>query len=51
MATCASARAPKKKLEYVHTLNASGLATSRVFPALLEQNQMGGIEKIEPLKK
>lgn len=27
------------KLEYLHTLNASGLATSRVFPAILEQNQ------------
>ena len=28
-----------KKLEYVHTLNGSGLATTRIFPALLEQNQ------------
>jgi seryl-tRNA synthetase len=27
------------KNKFVHTLNASGLATSRVFPALLEQNQ------------
>ena len=27
------------KLEYVHTLNASGLATSRIMPALLEQYQ------------
>lgn len=27
------------KNEFVHTLNASGLATSRVFPALLEQCQ------------
>lgn len=25
--------------KFVHTLNASGLATSRVFPAILEQNQ------------
>jgi seryl-tRNA synthetase len=25
--------------EYVHTLNASGLATSRLLPAILEQNQ------------
>ena len=54
-----------KKLEFMHTLNASGLATSRIFPALLEQNQnadgsvtipevlrkyMGGMEKIEPKK-
>ena len=49
------------KLQLVHTLNASGLATSRVLPALVEQFQnpdgsvtvpevlrpfMGGIEKI-----
>lgn len=27
------------KAEYVHTLNGSGLATSRVFPALIEQFQ------------
>ena len=26
-------------LEFMHTLNASGLATSRVFPAILEQCQ------------
>lgn len=59
-------RESDKKLEYMHTLNASGLATSRVFPALLEQNQnadgsvtipevlrkyMGGLEKLEPIKK
>lgn len=28
-----------RKLQYAHTLNASGLATSRVFPAILEQYQ------------
>lgn len=28
-----------KKAEFVHTLNASGLATSRLFPALIEQYQ------------
>lgn len=54
------------KTEYLHTLNASGLATSRVFPALLEQNQqadgsvvvpevlrpyMGGLEVLRPIKK
>lgn len=54
------------KKKYVHTLNASGLATSRVFPALLEQNQqadgsvvipevlrkyMGGLEVLKPIKK
>lgn len=54
-----------KKTEFVHTLNASGLATSRVFPALLEQFQnedgsvtipqvlrpyLGGIEKLTPNK-
>ena len=27
------------QIEYVHTLNGSGLATSRVLPALVEQNQ------------
>ena len=55
-----------KKTRFVHTLNASGLATSRVFPAILEQYQqedgsvivpevlrpfMGGIEVLKPIKK
>ena len=54
------------KLHYMHTLNGSGLATSRVFPAILEQYQqedgsvvipevlrpyMSGIEVIKPIKK
>lgn len=54
------------KKRFVHTLNASGLATSRVFPALLEQNQqadgsviipealrkyLGGLEVLKPIKK
>ena len=54
------------KLHYMHTLNGSGLATSRVFPAILEQYQqedgsvvvpevlrpyMGGISVIKPIKK
>ena len=54
------------KTKYCHTLNASGLATSRVFPALVEQCQqkdgsvripevlrpfMGGLEYIYPTKK
>lgn len=54
------------KTRYVHTLNASGLATSRIFPAILEQNQqadgsviipevlrpwMGGLEVLKPVKK
>ena len=53
------------KTKYVHTLNASGLATSRLLPAILEQYQeadgsvvipealrpyMGGMEKITPKK-
>lgn len=53
------------KKKYVHTLNASGLATSRLIPAILEQFQqadgsviipevlrkyMGGIDKITPQK-
>ena len=55
-----------KKTQYVHTLNASGLATSRIFPAILEQFQqadgsvivpevlrpfMGGIDVLKPVKK
>ncbi len=32
-------RKESTKKEFVHTLNASGLATSRIFPALLEQYQ------------
>ena len=54
-----------KKTRYVHTLNASGLATSRIFPAILEQYQqedgsvlvpevlqpfMGGIKVLKPVK-
>ena len=50
------------KIDFVHTLNGSGLATSRIFPAIVEQNQradgsivipevlrkyMGGMEIIE----
>ncbi|MEL4107116.1 serine--tRNA ligase [Oscillospiraceae bacterium WX1] len=51
------------KMEFVHTLNGSGLATSRILPALVEQNQqrdgsvvipevlrqyLGGLEMIRP---
>ena len=32
-------RDSKKNLKYVHTLNASGLATSRLIPAIVEQFQ------------
>lgn len=32
-------RGADKKTRFVHTLNASGLATSRVFPAIVEQYQ------------
>lgn len=54
------------KTHYCHTLNASGLATSRLFPAILEQFQqedgsviipevlrpfMGGKSKLTPKKK
>ena len=41
------------KTEYMHTLNASGLATTRVFPALLEQfqNQDGSVTIPEVLRK
>ena len=54
------------KTKFCHALNASGLATSRVFPALLEQCQqadgsvkipevlvplMGGVTVLKPIKK
>ena len=41
------------KLEYVHTLNGSGLATSRILPAILEQYQQkdGSIIVPEVLRK
>ncbi|MDY0010623.1 MAG: serine--tRNA ligase [Candidatus Izemoplasmatales bacterium] len=32
-------RTEQGKIDYVHTLNGSGLATSRLLPAILEQNQ------------
>ena len=63
---CRYRNSETKKTEYVHTLNASGLATSRIFPAILEQFQqedgsvivpevlrpwMGGIEVLKPIKK
>lgn len=52
-----------EKASFVHTLNASGLATSRIMPALLEQHQnadgsvtipqplhhLTGFEKLEPV--
>ncbi len=53
------------KIKFAHTLNGSGLATSRVFPALLEQLQqedgsvlipeclqpfMGGLKVLKPIK-
>ena len=56
-------RADTGKTEFMHTLNGSGLATSRILPALVEQNQqedgsivvpevlrkyLGGIEQIAP---
>ena len=34
-------RGESKRTEYMHVLNASGLATSRIFPAMLEQFQCG----------
>ena len=55
-------RGEGSKTEYVHTLNGSGLATSRILPAVVEQNQrkdgsivvpevltkyLGGLEIIE----
>ena len=58
-------RAGSKKIEFLHTLNGSGLATSRLMPAIVEQFQqadgsvvipevlrtfMGGQEKLIPKK-
>ena len=41
------------KPEFVHTLNGSGLATSRIFPAMVEQNQLkdGSVKVPEGLQK
>jgi seryl-tRNA synthetase len=41
------------KIEYVHTLNGSGLATSRILPAIVEQNQQadGSVVVPEVLRK
>ena len=41
------------KPEFVHTLNGSGLATSRILPALVEQNQLpdGSVKVPEVLQK
>lgn len=41
------------KIEFLHTLNASGLATSRLLPAILEQNQQedGSVLIPEALKR
>ena len=41
------------RMEYVHTLNGSGLATSRILPALVEQNQLsdGSVVVPEVLRK
>ena len=41
------------KVEFMHTLNGSGLATSRVLPALVEQNQLadGSVVVPEVLRK
>ena len=42
-----------RKLDFVHTLNGSGLATSRILPALVEQNQLpdGSVAVPEVLQK
>ena len=41
------------KPELLHTLNGSGLATSRIFPAMVEQNQLkdGSVVVPEVLRK
>jgi len=46
-------RADSGKIEFMHTLNGSGLATSRILPALVEQNQQkdGSVVVPEVLRK
>ena len=46
-------READKKVEFIHTLNGSGLATSRILPAILEQFQQadGSVPVPEPLRK
>ena len=46
-------RRPDGKIEFMHTLNGSGLATSRIFPAMVEQNQRadGSVVVPEVLRK
>jgi seryl-tRNA synthetase len=46
-------REGSNKTEYCHTLNGSGLATSRILPALVEQNQLadGSVVVPEVLRK
>jgi len=46
-------RSDSGKTEFIHTLNASGLATSRIFPAILEQYQQedGSVVVPEVLRK
>ena len=46
-------REGSNKVEYLHTLNGSGLATSRILPALVEQNQQedGSVVVPEVLRK
>lgn len=46
-------RRADKSIQFMHTLNGSGLATSRILPALVEQNQLkdGSIVVPEVLRK
>ena len=41
-------RKDTRKIEYVHTLNGSGLATSRLMPAIVEQFQQGDGSVVVP---
>ncbi len=46
-------READKKVDFIHTLNGSGLATSRILPAILEQHQLadGSVAVPSPLQK
>jgi len=45
-------RKDTKRNEFIHSLNASGLATSRILPAIVEQFQRedGSVRVPEPLR-
>ena len=41
-------RKENRKVEFLHTLNGSGLATSRLMPAIVEQYQQASARSVSP---